>query len=93
MDTVESQTAENTVYIAGNPDLYPIEYYDSTEKVYKGIIPDLYEKISQFSGLNFTYICAGEKKQQSRLAKTTRQRSSLPMSRAKSTAATPNTPF
>ncbi len=44
------------LYIAGNPDNYPIEYYDEDAKAYKGVIPDLLSDISKHSGLNFVYI-------------------------------------
>ncbi|MBQ2897250.1 MAG: EAL domain-containing protein [Clostridia bacterium] len=44
------------LYVAGNPDNYPIEYYDEDEKAYKGVIPDLLSKISEHSGLDFVYI-------------------------------------
>lgn len=55
-------TTQNTegyaeyLYVAGNPDNYPIEYYDEDAKAYKGVIPDLLSKISKHSGLNFVYI-------------------------------------
>ncbi len=58
----EVVTTQNTegyadyLYIAGNPNNYPIEYYDEYAKVYKGVIPDLLSKISKQSGLNFVYI-------------------------------------
>lgn len=44
------------LYIAGNPDNYPIEYYDEDAKAYKGVIPDLLNEISEHSRLNFVYI-------------------------------------
>lgn len=58
-----------TVYVAGNPDMYPIEYYDSSTKTYKGILPDLYTEISESTGLNFTYIRSGSENEQNRIAK------------------------
>lgn len=62
-------TGGKTVYVAGNPDMYPIEYYDSDAKTYKGILPDLYKEISESTGLDFTYIRSGSKNEQIRLAK------------------------
>lgn len=62
-------TGGKTVYVAGNPDMYPIEYYDSESKTYKGILPDLYTEISESTGLDFTYIRSGSKNEQNRLAK------------------------
>lgn len=49
------------LYIAGNPDNYPIEYYDEDAKGYKGVIPDLLSRISEHSGLNFVYINGNKK--------------------------------
>ena len=62
-------TGGKTVYVAGNPDMYPIEYYDADTKTYKGILPDLYAEISENTGLDFTYIRSGSKNEQNRLAK------------------------
>ena len=67
-------TGGKTVYIAGNPDMYPIEYYDSDAKTYKGILPDLYKEISESTGLDFTYIRSGSKTSKTALPKTDRQR-------------------
>ena len=65
-----AETAENdTVYVAGNPDLFPFEYYDTRSDSYQGILPELYKQISQRSGLEFVYIRPGMLNQQSRLAK------------------------
>ncbi len=61
-------TGGETVYIAGNPDLYPVEYYDSESKTYKGILPDVYAEISKSTGLNFTYIRTGSENEQNRIA-------------------------
>lgn len=67
--TVEEPTNGNTVYIAGDPDMYPIEYYDTQDKEYKGILPELYKKISDESGIDFSYIDSGTINEQYRLAK------------------------
>lgn len=67
--TVDEPTNGNTVYIAGDPDMYPIEYYDTQDKKYKGILPELYEKISADSGIDFSYINSGISNVQYRLAK------------------------
>lgn len=50
-----------TVYVAGNPDFYPVEYYDPDSRGYKGMMPDLLEKISTECGVDFVYIQAGTK--------------------------------
>ena len=44
------------IYVAGSPDSYPLEYYDTDAKEYRGIIPDLLGIISESSGLDFVYI-------------------------------------
>lgn len=49
------------IYVAGNPDNYPIEYYNNDSKAYCGVIPDLLGEISKRSGINFVYI-NGDKK-------------------------------
>lgn len=67
--TVEKPTNGDTVYIAGDPDMYPIEYYDVEDKEYKGILPELYKKISADSGIDFSYISSGTANEQYRLAK------------------------
>ena len=51
VSTVEKPTNGDTIYIAGDPDMYPIEYYDVRAKEYKGILPELYKKISNESGI------------------------------------------
>lgn len=65
----EEPTGGDTVYIAGNPDAYPIEYYDAEAKEYRGMLPALYRRISEESGIDFTYVSAGRADQQVRLAK------------------------
>lgn len=69
VEYTKEPTGGKTVYVAGNPDMYPIEYYDSDSKTYKGILPDLYKDISESTGLDFTYIRSGSKNEQNRLAK------------------------
>ena len=51
--------AENdtvTVYVAGNPNLYPIEYYDESTKSFKGVIPDILEEYSQKGTYQIEYL-------------------------------------
>lgn len=59
----------DTIYVAGNPDWYPVEYYDRESKAYVGILPELLEQIGEKTGLHFTYIQAGPEDQRYRLAK------------------------
>lgn len=56
-----SEEGSEVIYIAGNPSLYPIEYYDKKEEVYKGAMPLLFEEISKETGINFKYIHPSEK--------------------------------
>lgn len=48
------------VYIAGNFDLSPIESYNMQNDKYEGILPELFEEISNVSGIKFTYINKNE---------------------------------
>ncbi len=57
----------DSVYVAGNPDLYPIEYYDPDTETYKGLIPDMLKLVSKQTGLDFTYISAGSENRQKSL--------------------------
>lgn len=66
--TVEGSTNGNTIYIAGHPDMYPIEYYDERDKEYKGLLPELYKELSAESGIDFSYVNAGSVNEQRRLA-------------------------
>lgn len=58
----EVRTTKNTegftdyVYVAGEADNYPVEYYDELARCYAGIIPDLLREISERTGINFVYI-------------------------------------
>lgn len=61
--------AGSTIYVAGNPDLYPIEYYDESSKQYLGLMPDLYQLLSQKTGYAFAYINTGKTGGQERMAK------------------------
>lgn len=44
------------IYIAGDTDNYPLEYYNEDEKAFSGIIPDLLDSISQRLDIPFVYI-------------------------------------
>lgn len=59
----------DTVYVAGNPDCFPIEYYDSESKTFCGVIPDILRKISEKTGISFTYISASSKNRQKELSR------------------------
>ncbi len=65
----DNQGDSQSVFIAGNPDLYPIEYFNPKTQKYEGVMPLLFERISDASGINFTYIYASEENKQQYLAK------------------------
>ena len=65
----DNQGDSQSVFIAGNPDLYPIEYFNPQTQQYEGVMPLLFERISEASGINFTYIYASKENQQQYLAK------------------------
>ena len=48
------------VYIAGNPDAYPVEYYDALSGTYQGLIPELLRNFSQETGYDIQYYEAGK---------------------------------
>jgi len=54
--TEKTEGLANCVYVAGSPDMYPVEFYNEDEKAYCGIIPDMLGVISERSGIDFVYI-------------------------------------
>lgn len=60
---------KTTVYVAGNANMYPLEYYDASSKQYLGLMPELYGLISEKTGYDFVYINAGKLNAQERMAK------------------------
>lgn len=62
--------AENKIliYVAGNPDAYPLEYYDTDSENYAGVIPRLLEQFSAQSNYQVVYYDPGEKDQREQLA-------------------------
>ncbi len=51
----------DTVYIAGNPDAYPLEYYSKENKAFCGVFPDMLKAVSEKTDISFTYISASDK--------------------------------
>lgn len=49
----------HTVYVTGNDDFYPIEYYSDKTARYEGVIPEVLKRISNETGLDFTYLRNG----------------------------------
>lgn len=58
----------DTVYVAGCPNRYPIEYYDKESESYQGVLPQVLERVSQQTGLQFVYISGNGKDERARLA-------------------------
>ena len=56
------------IYVAGNPDAYPLEYYDPVTGTYQGVIPQLLEQFSAQSGYQVVYYAPGQTDQRSQLA-------------------------
>ncbi len=57
---VYTSTAEDanagSIYVYGNDDMFPIEYYDSGSGEYEGVLPEVLKTVSERTGLDFTYI-------------------------------------
>ncbi|HPR40857.1 MAG TPA: hypothetical protein PKV62_07600, partial [Oscillospiraceae bacterium] len=51
-----SPSADTPILVAGCYDCDPIEYYDSTEDKYVGIMPDILARISEQTGMTFQYV-------------------------------------
>lgn len=54
--TEKTEGFANCLYVAGSPDMYPIEFYDEEKEAYCGIVPDILQIISERSGVEFAYI-------------------------------------
>ena len=53
--STKTEGYEDYIYVVGDVDNFPIEFYDKDSKSFKGIIPDLLKIISEDSGVNFVY--------------------------------------
>ena len=53
---VAKKRGTDGVYVAGNADFYPIEYFDSDTGKFEGIMPRVLERISKENGIKFVYI-------------------------------------
>lgn len=52
---------KHLIYVAGNPDFYPLEYYDGKSEQYRGVLPDLLRDFSEQSEYEIVYLRPGEK--------------------------------
>lgn len=68
--TVPSDGDEaDTVYVAGNPNAYPLEYYSKEDKAFCGVFPDMLKVVSEKTGISFTYISASSENRQKELSR------------------------
>lgn len=58
---------KNLIYVAGNPDAYPLEYYDPESEKYQGVIPALLAEFSAQSGYEVVYYAPGAEDQRAHL--------------------------
>lgn len=47
--------AEHVIYVSGNPELYPLEYYDETDGRFEGAFPEILEAFAEESGYDVIY--------------------------------------
>ena len=57
------------IYVAGNPDAYPVEYYDADSQIYEGVIPHLLQEFSAQSSYELVYYQADGKDHRAQLAR------------------------
>ena len=60
--------AGKLIYVAGNPNAYPIEYYDQETGDYQGLLPSLLHRFAQESGCEVRYYSPGTEDQREELA-------------------------
>ena len=53
------QPEEAIIYVAGNPDLYPLEYYDGESQTYQGAIPAFLGRFAEAYGYDLRYFKPG----------------------------------
>lgn len=56
------------IFVVGNPDLYPLEYYDAGAESYEGVIPELLARFSEQSRYQVRYLQPGVSDRRSHLA-------------------------
>lgn len=54
-ESVETMQNVTLIYVAGNPELYPLEYYDAETGTYQGAIPALLADFADRSGYEIVY--------------------------------------
>lgn len=59
---------DNLIYVAGNPDLYPLEYYDPDTGTFAGAIPTMLSDFADASGYEIVYYQPGDEDRRDQLA-------------------------
>lgn len=60
---------KSLIYVAGNPSLYPIEYYDSETDSYQGVIPELLQRFAEeYDEYEIRYYDAGREDERAQMA-------------------------
>ena len=62
------QTGGAIIYVAGNPDLYPMEYYDPESETYQGAIPYFLAAFAKEYGYDLRYFQPGSEDRRAELA-------------------------
>lgn len=62
------QTDGGIIYVAGNPALYPLEYYDAETQTYLGAIPEFLSAFAQAYGYDLRYFQPGAADRRAELA-------------------------
>ena len=62
------QTGGTIIYVAGNPDLSPLEYYDAESQTYQGAIPEFLAAFAQAYGYDLRYFQPGTDDRRAELA-------------------------
>lgn len=57
------------ILVAGNPDAYPLEYYDGQSGTYQGLIPQLLKEFSDSTEYEIRYYEPGASDRRKRLAR------------------------
>jgi len=55
-----SEKDVKTVYVAGNPDFYPVEFYNPKTGAYEGVLPLVFDELSSKLNMDFEYINGAE---------------------------------
>ena len=63
------ETEGTIIYVAGNPDGYPLEYYDPGTECYQGVLPELLRRFAEESGWEVRYYEPGPEDHREDLAR------------------------